>query len=145
MTKKPDLAEFVRGALQAGHSPDDIGKALKDAGWAEKEVGTALSAWTLGDLALPVPRPQPVASARDFVFYALIFGLLVFGASYLVVLLNGVIDVMMMKPAMYWGLPNNIRWALAAVITSGPLFFWLSYRDWRATRRDESLYRSVFR
>lgn len=141
MTKSSDLNDFVQSALSAGQSRSDIANALSAAGWAEQEIGRALDAWADSALGLPVPKPQPVASARDFFVYALTFGLLVFGAVNFVILVHELIDVAFQDNTYY----HSIRWAFAAVIVSCPLFFWLSYRDWNASQRDKGLQRSVFR
>lgn len=141
MSTTQALADFVQNALGAGQSRDDISVALNKAGWTDEEIAKALGAWSDSDFIIPVPAPQPVASARDFFVYALTFGVLLFGAINLVFLLHEIIDI------LYEGRTRlrSLRWALSAVIVSGPLFFWLSYRDWIAVRANQGLQRSEFR
>jgi hypothetical protein len=141
MTKSSDLNDFVQAALKAGQSRESISAALQDAGWAEQEINRALGAWADSALGLPVPKPQPVASARDFFVYALTFGLLVFGAVHFVILVTQLIELLFDDRGFY----DSLRWSFAAVVVSCPLFFWLSYRDWRASQIDAGLHRSVFR
>lgn len=67
------LSGFVHDALLAGRRQDDIRTALTDAGWSVKEVDSALGAWASLPGLPPVPRPQPYVSAREALFFGLLF------------------------------------------------------------------------
>lgn len=144
MSNKQDLREFVRDALTGGKSRSDIETALNTAGWSPSEINEALSAWSESDFVPPVPRPQAVVSARDFFVYALMFGTLIFGASYLVVLLHYLINWMFDGDLSSW-MRNSVRWAIAILIVTAPVYLWLTLRERQKLAEDSSLYRSTIR
>ena len=143
MAANKDLAEFVQQALTAGHSRSEIQSVLDQAGWSKTEVSEALGAWSQSDFTLPVPMPQVTLTARDFFFYALMFGALLLGAIYLVLLLHGLIDLFFAEKGR-WRV-SSMRWSISVLIVAAPLYFWMAYRDQVRANSDPALARSIIR
>ncbi len=143
MAGNRDLAQFVRDALSAGESRVEIAAVLGQAGWSAQEIGAALEGWADVPFAPPVPRPRPVVTARDFFVYALMFGVLLFGAGYLVGLLHALIDHFISSED--GGATYRIRWAMAVLIVTLPLYLWLATRENRRLAADPALARSAIR
>ena len=143
MAGNKELALFVRDALSAGKSRVEIAAVLGQAGWSAPEVSDALAGWADVPFAPPVPRPQPIVTARDFFIYALMFGALLFGAGYLVGLLHALIDHFI-EPAT-GSATYCIRWAMAVLIVTLPLYLWLATRERRRLAADPALSRSAIR
>ena len=133
MATKSDLHSFVRDALAAGQTHPQIAKALDGAGWSKRDVSNALSSWAELPFAVPVPRPRPLLSARDFLVYAMTFTALIASACYLYTLLHHLIDVYIAKEEFSpWRL-RSIRQSMAGVVVSVPIYGWLT---WREEKRD---------
>ena len=143
MAGNRDLAQFVRDALSAGKSRVEIAAMLGQAGWSAQEISAALEGWADVPFAPPVPRPRPVVTARDFFVYALMFGVLLFGAGYLVGLLHALIDQFISSEDS--GATYRIRWAMAVLIVTLPLYLWLATRENRRLAADPALARSAIR
>lgn len=144
MSKGDDLSSFVRDALSEGRSRDEIQSALSTAGWSDTEVTNALGAWSEIPFAPPIPRPQATVSAKDFFIYALTFGVLIFGTGYLVMLIFNVID-MQFDPDRGPYKTSAIRWAMAVLMVTTPVYVWLTVWDRRRLAQDPSLNRSAIR
>ena len=143
MARNEQLAGFVRDALSAGRSRAEIAQVLGDAGWSGTEIADALAAWADVPFVPPVPRPQATVSARDFFVYALTFGVLLFAAGHLVALLHALIDRAFAQS--YGGGAYTIRWGMAVLIVTVPLYLWLTMRERTKLARDPALYRSAMR
>ena len=143
MAGNRDFAQFVRDALSAGESRVEIAAVLGQAGWSAQEISAALEGWADVPFAPPVPRPRPVVTARDFFVYALMFGALLFGAGYLVGLLHALIDHFISSEDS--GATYRIRWAMAVLIVTLPLYLWLATRENRRLAADPALARSAIR
>ncbi len=143
MAHRSEIDRFVHHALAQGASPAEVSASLQEAGWAMSEITPALGRWHGVALGAPVPRPGATAQARDFFFYALLFGLLLFGAIHLVLLLNVLVDWVFEAGSTRFA--RRVSWPMAAVVVIGPLFFWLAARDHRRAASDAALRRSVFR
>ena len=143
MAVSRELSRFTRDALAAGHPRGAVADALTEAGWSPTEVADALDAYADTPFAPPVPRPQAIVSARDFFVYALTFGVMLFGAVYLVLLLHALID-RLMDDESYRSL-GRIRFAMAVLIVTTPLYLWLTFRDRRRLAADPALSRSAIR
>lgn len=143
MAVSKELSRFTRDALSAGKSRDEIATALTASGWSASEVSDALSAWADTPFAPPVPRPESTVSARDFFIYALMFGVLLFGAIHLVLLLNHLID-RAFDDAGYRS-SHGIRWAIAVLVVTAPTYLWLTARERGKLAADPALYRSAIR
>lgn len=148
MAANKDLIRFVREALNAGRTRAEISQALSDAGWTLAESREALGAWSETAFVPPIPRPQTMVSARDFFIYALTFGVLVVGASYLVVLGHNLIDLFFddgQNERVSFRNSGQIRWAMAVLIVTTPTYLWLTLRERAKLAQDPSLYRSGMR
>ncbi|KAA8608679.1 hypothetical protein AL036_06125 [Salipiger aestuarii] len=129
------LNAFVRDALAAGRSRDDIRAALTRAGWTAPEADTALAGWTDCTRSGPVPRPLRSRAAQDAVFYALLF--IAFGvvAGNVLSLGIGQINIWLPDIGPSSGGPRALRWSMAALIVFAPVFWWLDRSDRRALAR----------
>jgi hypothetical protein len=143
MAVSKELSRFTRDALSAGKSRDEIAAALDASGWSASEVADALKAWADTPFAPPVPRPQSTVSARDFFVYALLFGVLLMGATYLVVLLHRLIDLAFDDGG--YRNAHGIRWAISVLVVTAPTYLWLTARERAKLAADPALYRSAIR
>lgn len=143
MSQADRLAEFVGNALSAGHDRTAINDVLTRSGWTEDERVAALGAFADEVFAPPVPRPRAVVSARDFFVYVLMFGALMATASYLVVLLHGMIDLMWETFRPYR--MSSLRWAVAVLIVMAPAYLWLNHREEKRVAREPGRSRSALR
>jgi len=116
---------------------------LQSSGWSAAEVAEALRAYADTPFAVPVPQPQSTVSARDFFTYALMFGVMLFGAIHLVQLFHSVIDFWFEDARYRSG--RDIRWAMSVLVVTLPMFLWLSVRERRRLVEDPALYRSAIR
>ncbi len=143
MAANKQLSRFVRDALSDGKSRDDIEAALGQSGWSGNEVAEALDAWADIPFSPPIPRPQATVSARDFFVYALMFGVMIFGAIYLVQLVHALIDLALDDGG--YRSSHRIRWSMAVLIVTLPMYLWLAIGERRKLTADPSLYRSAIR
>jgi hypothetical protein len=137
------LSRFVRDALADGRPREEIRAALGQAGWSPAEVTEALDAWAETAFSPPIPRPQATVSARDFFVYALIFGLLLGGAIHLIQLFHALIDMALEDEPQRSS--YTIRWAMAVLIVTVPLYLWLTWREGARLAADAGRYRSAIR
>ncbi len=142
MAANKQLSRFVRDALGEGKGRDEIKSVLTQAGWSANEIAEALGAWAETPFSPPIPRPQATVSARDFFIYALMFGVMIFGAIYLVHLLHALLDLAMEEGRRR---STNIRWSMAVLIVTLPVYLWLTFRERGKLAADPSLYRSAMR
>lgn len=123
------LRTFIEHARQKGMDHATIRMLLLSAGWKEKDVAQALSAETLD---MPVPVPPDAGGARDAFFHLLTFASLYVTLISLLILFFTYINRALPDPAVDGAFydPDNglssVRWSLAAIIVSFPLFLWLS-------------------
>jgi Domain of unknown function (DUF5671) len=125
-----DLTDFVRRALEAKIPRDDISKALTAAKWPEHEIRSALAGFADVPFSLPVPRPRPYLSARDVFTYLVLFSALYASVWYIVQLLFAFIDKAIPDPAhaneyRYAYADETIRWGIAGLVVSAPLFLYM--------------------
>jgi len=125
-----DLNDFVRRALEAKIARAEIARALAAADWPEAEVKSALGAFADVPFALAVPRPRPSLSARDVFTYLVLFGALYASVWYVLALLFNIIDKLApdaAAAAAAYGLyqSDSIRWSVAGLVVSFPLFLWM--------------------
>lgn len=124
----PDaIGLFVRDALVAGCSRDEIAGALAAAGWRERDIARALGHFAETGFVPPVPRPQPFVSARDAFF---------FGLAFVALVVSVVNTVSLAFEAVEWAVGADERagvaWDVAALLVFGPLFWWLDRRGRQA-------------
>lgn len=147
MTRLDDLTDYVRAGLAAGRSRDELAAALARAGWSGREAAIALDAWLPDAAGLPpVPRPRAYVSAREALVYGLLFLLL--GAISWHVTMLGFRVIESLLPGLeerYPPPPSALRWNIAALIPTVPLFLWLNRRVARDTARDAGTRRSLVR
>ena len=150
MRAADQVAGFVANALTAGRSRSEIAAALSAAGWTASEVSAALEAWATTDFSPPVPRPRPYVSARDAFLYGLMFAALAMTSWYITDLGFALIDRWLPEltdPESY-GYDNfnwTVRWSIATLVVTLPVFLVLNVRATRAARSDPAKRRSVVR
>src|SRR5579872_1936955 len=132
-----ELLEFTRRALEKGAGREQIGEALRKAGWGEADIRSTTGAFADIDFPTPVPMPRPYLSAQDVFTYALSFTALYISAYNLGALAFHFIDLALPDPAsanlssgfsaaylravVYAQMRGNI----AALIVAFPLFLFL--------------------
>ena len=133
-----DLSHYVRDALNAGRTPDDVRQSLQSADWTMTEIDAALSGWTHIEGHGAIPRPIRSSAARDAVFYALLF--VVFGmvVGSTLTLLFAQINLWLPEPdeAQSYRRLSGLRWSMAALIVFVPVFWALDRKDRRAAATD---------
>jgi hypothetical protein len=145
MTK---LDQFVRDALLAGKTREEVRAVLQQAGWHPDEIDDALAQFADVDFPIPVPRRRYSGSARDALFYLVTFLALYVGAVSLGAILFGYIDMVFPDPAERGGYPSQreaMRWYLAGLIVSFPLYFVLTRKGLEAAKQDPQLRESPVR
>lgn len=147
MARTDDMAEFVRAGLAAGQGPQALSAALTQAGWAPAEVQAALDAWAPAvDGLPPVPRPRAYVSAREALVYGLLFLLLACICWHLALLGFRIADALLPDPTERYPAPlSRMRWSIAVLIPTVPLFWWLNRRVARVTAGDPGQRRSLVR
>lgn len=148
MAAADELIGFVRESLERGVPRARVEEVLVEAGWSRDQLRAALDAFAEIDFPVPVPRPRPYLSAREAFTYLLLFSMLYVSAYNLGVLLFDYINRAFPDPAR----PVNelyaspiVRWALAALIVSFPVFAYLHSTVKRAVRADPAKRRSHVR
>ena len=137
MSESSPITTYVRDALRAGQTKQAIAQALSAAGWTKSEVAAALAAWTESGETGPVPRPVRAQSARDALFYGLLF--IAFGmvAGNALALILGQINIWLPETRQYPGRgTDGLRWSMAAIIVFTPVFWWLDRTDRQAQSAD---------
>jgi Domain of unknown function (DUF5671) len=146
MSRKSDLlSDFVRDALVAGRSRDEVRAALSEAGWATKEINEAIGAWGAGDFTPPVPRPRSYLTAREFFRHAVLLVALAVTTGHLTNLVTILIDGWYTSPETYPWRTNQMRWDIAVLVVFAPLFLWFDHRSTTALKKDPGQRRSVAR
>ena len=125
-----ELREFIKEALEGGHSRDAIQNVLIEAGWQEGEVRNGLSGFADVDFAVAVPRPTPYLYAREAFFYLVSFIALYTSAISFGVLAFGLIDYSFPDALDYRRQVNTnaAATAIASVIVAFPLYLFLFRR-----------------
>jgi Domain of unknown function (DUF5671) len=118
------VSRFVRDALAAGRSRDEIAAALRQAGWSGAEVRAGLGAWADAGTLPPVPRPREALSARDALAHAVLFLALGIAAVNLGVVCFSLIDRWVADPLADpgFGAGARVRWAVAALAVAWPVW-----------------------
>ena len=139
MAENQDLNTFVRDALSNGASRAEVSDALTQAGWSGADTAAALRGYAEIDFPIPVPRPRPSLSARDAFQYLVLFGTLYVSAYSLGQLLYQLINVAF--PDAAWNdfqvnvIADMIRWSIAALVVSTPIFVYTARANAAAVRR----------
>ena len=148
MATADELTGFVREALALGRSRAEVQEVLLRTGWNRDQVNSALAAYADVDFAIPVPRPKAYLSAREAFFYLLLFSMLYLSAYNVGVLLFERINRSFPDAAVigYEDYTRQaVRWALASLIVSFPVFMYLSVIVERSVQRDPAKRRSNVR
>ena len=125
-----ELNDFVRQALAQKIGRPEITRVLSAAGWPEADIASALGAYADLPFGLPVPRPRPSLSARDVFTYLVMFGALYWSVAEVLVLIFTLIDKRFPDAARTGYFVGGtyqdgiIRWAIAALVVSFPLFLY---------------------
>jgi hypothetical protein len=135
-----DLVEFTRQALASGRSRAEIAATLRDAGWAQADIGSALENFAEVDFPIPVPRPKPYLSAWEVFVYLVMFLALYATAYHLAAITFEFINTRLPNPldtartsiAFY----DSIRLDISGLIVSLPLFLFMFALANRAIARD---------
>ena len=142
------VSTFVRDALIAGRTRNEIAHAMETAGWSESEIRAAIGEWAEVEFDPPVPRPLGYVSAREAFGYGLMFSALAMTAWHLTALSFGLIDLWLPDPVS----PQNasrqmedIRWSVSSLIVFAPLFVLLNLHAQKAVRSDPGKRRSAVR
>ncbi len=149
MTANQELATFVHDALTRATPRDQVRNVLAQAGWSAEDIGAALRGYAEIDFPIPVPRPRPSLSARDAFQYLVLFGTLYVSAYNLGLLLYQLINVAFPDPA--WtqyqvrAVPDLIRWSIAALVVSTPIFVYVARANAAAVRRFPAMRSSPIR
>ena len=141
MSIDDDLIGFVRDALGRGAPRAEIEAVLLRAGWDAAQVAAALAAYSSEPFIVPVPRPRVSLSARDAFLYLVLFSTLYMSAvnfgSLVFDLINRAFpDQVLDGPATYRATGDGLRWAIAALIVSFPVFLYVSRVTGREVARD---------
>ena len=122
------LTKFIAHARQKGMDHATIRLLLLSEGWKEKDIAEAMTAESLD---MPVPMPVDRGGAREAFFHLLTFASLYTSVISLIILFFSYINRLFPDPALerYMTNPGDlsaIRWSMAAIIVTFPLFFWVS-------------------
>lgn len=123
------LTEFITHARSKDMDHQTIRLLLLSAGWKEKDISSALASETLD---MPVPVPGDGGGARDAFFHLLTFTTLYSTVIATIILLFTYINRLFPDAAnrSYEVYANadfsSIRWSLAIIMVSFPLFAFLS-------------------
>lgn len=133
------LSEFIAHARSKDMDHQTIRMLLLSAGWKEKDVAAALASESLD---MPVPAPADAGGARDAFFHLLAFTTLYSTVISLIVLAFQFIGRTFSDPAfrdVYYSASadtSTIRWSLAVIFVSYPLFVLIS----RTLHRESALH-----
>lgn len=129
MVNHSSISSFIAHARGKGMDHQTIRMVLLSTGWKEKDIAEALAAETL---TMPIPLPPDAGSARDAFFHLLGFTSLITLITSLGVLFFRFWDYLLPDAAfpVYTysadAVASSLRWPLASVFVSFPLFVYLS-------------------
>jgi O-antigen/teichoic acid export membrane protein len=143
MSSNDELSSFVRDALARGVPRARVDEALRSAGWTAEQARGALASFADVEFPIPVPRPKPYLSAREAFMYLVLFSTLYVSAFNVGSLLFEMIerafpDTAVQRPD-YVGYDfsrERVRWAVASLIVSFPVFLFMSRLLARAVGED---------
>lgn len=144
-----ELERFVRDALAAGATRQEVEAALVSAGWTPEQIRRPLAAWSDLPFVVPVPRPRPYLSARDAFQYLVLFTTLYLWAWHLGSLLFDLIEIWLPDPAdpdyRVQGLARSVRLSVATLLVAFPVFAFSAHRLGGEIARDPSRRMSAVR
>ncbi len=133
-----ELRDFVKEALAAGTSRSDIAQVLKQSGWRDDEVRTALEAFADVAFPVPVPKRKPYLSAQEAFMYLLLFLTLYISAVSFGTICFQLVNSWLpdrIAPTYAYQL-SAIRQALSSLIIAYPVFLGLSIALRKAVTKD---------
>ncbi|MDQ3169982.1 MAG: DUF5671 domain-containing protein [Acidobacteriota bacterium] len=150
MAVDDDLIGFVRDALGRGATRADIDAVLRRAGWDAAQVAAALDTFAAEPFIVPVPRPRVSLSARDAFLYLVLFSTLYLSAVNFGGLVFDLINRAFPDPVLdgtgtYRASGDGLRWAIASLIVSFPVFLFVSRVTSREIARDRRKRESAVR
>lgn len=123
----PSLKDFIAHARSKGMDHQTIRMLLLSSGWKEKDIVEGLTEATLD---MPVPAPEDRGGAREAFFHLLAFVTLYASVLSVLVLLFEYLNRLFPDAAFdttYYGDDTSvIRWFVATLIVSFPMFAWMS-------------------
>ena len=142
MAINDELQSFVKEALTHGTPRNAIKDTLLEAGWRVDQVESALASYAPSDFPIPVPVPKPYLSAREAFIYLVLFTTLYLTTFNLGRLIFQFINIGLPDPAAYYDYVDSarqaIRFSVASLIISFPIFMYLSVLIGRSIKRDPS-------
>jgi len=131
------IVDFVQQSLSRGVSRQEIAGALREGGWAEKEICAALDAFVESDLPLPVPRKRVSSSPKDAFLFLMLFSTLYTAAFALGSMMFDVINLYLPQPGeRAYPTIMSLRYGLASAVVSFPIFVFMSTLIARETARN---------
>lgn len=134
---------FVKESLAQGLGRPATIDALRKAGWGDKDIENALSAFAEVDFPIPVPSPKVTmpsgAAVYHLLFFAMLIGVISNGIDILFTLVGWAFAEE--KVSLLVTLAENSLWSIAALVVMIPvlLFAWqrisTMVKTWPATRR----------
>ncbi len=120
------LQTFIAHARSKGMDHQTIRMLLVSSGWKEKDIVEALTEATLD---MPIPAPEDRGGAREAFFHLLAFVTLYASVVSVLVLVFEYLNRLFADPAFdytYYDDSSFIRWFIATIIVSFPVFVWMS-------------------
>lgn len=115
--------DFVQECLMKGVSRSEIQRALKEAGWPEREIEESLTAYVDAGLSVPVPLCKASISPREAFWHLLLFCSLFLWVFSLGRLCFDFINVLLPLPTDYIsGITASLRYGIAMLIISFPVY-----------------------
>jgi hypothetical protein len=136
-----ELQTFVKEGLTRGLERPAIHAALRQAGWDEEQIASALAGYSDVAFPIPVPRPQPYLSAREAFLYLVLFSTLYVSAINLGTLCFQLINLAMPNSSGGYvpgaeSIRSTIRWAVASLIVAFPVYLYVSALTSREVQQD---------
>ena len=135
-----ELIAFVREAISKGHQRSEIQAVLAQAGWPEDEIVDAISRFADVQFPIAVPHRRQSGSAREAFLYLVTFVALYTFAISIGALLFGLVDHYipdLVADRYAYGDDNEgLRWNIAAIIVSFPLYLILTRMHLASYTRD---------
>lgn len=135
-----ELLGFVRESLARGQARSRIEQVLREAGWGDDRVRSAMAAFADVDFPVPVPRPRAYLSAKEAFLYLVMFSTLYLSAYHLGSLVFSLIDHALPDPARtpmaVEMTQRSMRWSVSSLLIAFPVFLYVSRLMQRAVRRE---------
>ncbi len=136
-----ELSGFLKEGLDRGLPRDQLEKVLLETGWSHDQIQGALREFADVAFPIPVPRPKPYLSAREAFVYLVLFSTLYASAISLGSLVFQLIDRAFPDPTADPAVTlattrEAIRWSIAWLVVTFPIFAFVARSNERAVRQD---------